>query len=145
MQASDLCAPVDYAELRNAFEFVSSASRNVHHAYICKESGVIYWTSTVHELEEPVPDDLKTSKRYIAVPHKTMLKLGQGLALSFIEQTLPDDYNLVASFFRKNGAYRRFKELLQAEGLLEKWFAFEADAADAALLAWCEDHAIDVN
>jgi|SRR5450830_441369 len=125
-----------YTDLRNAFEFVSSGSKNQHNAYISLDTGTIYWTSNALELEEEVPDNLEFSDSCILVPHKNEFKLGQNLALSFIDQELPYDYNFVASLFRKSSAYRRFKELLQSQGLLEKWFAFEASASDKALLDW---------
>ena len=135
---------VNYTELRNAFEFVSSSSPSEQNAYICMNTGAIYWISTITELEDEVPDDLETSDRYIPVPHKNDLKLGQSMALTFIDQALPDDYNTVASFFRKRGAYRRFKELLQAQGMLEKWLEFESQASDAALIDWCQEYEIQL-
>lgn len=133
---------LDFSEIRNAFEFVSSGSRDENNAYVCKKTGVIYWTSTTLDLEEEVAKDLETSLDYVEVPHKNELKLGQSLALTFIDQTLPDEYNFVASLFRKRGAYRRFKDMLQYQGLLEKWYAFEEQASDDALLAWCEENEI---
>lgn len=135
---------INFNELRNAFEFVSSGPSSQQNAYICMDTGVIYWTSTIVDLEEDIPDDLETSDRYIPVPHKNDLKLGQSLALSFISEEIPHDYNFVASLFRKRGAYRRFKELLQSEGKLEKWLAFEANASNEALLDWCKENNIDV-
>lgn len=135
---------VNYTELRNAFEFVSSGSPSEQNAYICVDTGAIYWVSNVIELEEEVPDDLENAHRYISVPHKNDLKLGQNMALAFIDKELPNDYNTAASFFRKRGAYRRFKELLQAQGMLEKWYAFEANAADTALLGWCQEYNIQL-
>jgi len=135
---------INFNELRNAFEFVSSGPSSQQNAYICMDTGVIYWTSTIVDLEEDIPDDLETSDRYIPVPRKNDLKLGQSLALSFIIEEIPHDYNFVASLFRKRGAYRRFKELLQSEGKLEKWLAFEANASNEALLDWCKENNIDV-
>jgi len=135
---------INFNELRNAFEFVSSGPSSQQNAYICMDTGVIYWTSTIVDLEEDIPDDLETSDRYIPVPRKNDLKLGQSLALSFISEEIPHDYNFVASLFRKRGAYRRFKELLQSEGKLEKWLAFEANASNEALLDWCKENNIDV-
>jgi len=135
---------INFSELRNAFEFVSSGPSSQHSAYICVDTGIIYWTSNVMDLEEQVPDDLETSDRYIQVPHKNDLKLGQGLALSFVNQEIPHEYNFAASLFRKRGAYRRYKELLQSEGLLEKWFAFEANASDMALQDWCKENNIEL-
>jgi hypothetical protein len=135
---------INLDELRNAFEFVSSGPSSEHSAYICMNTGIIYWTSNVMDLEEEVPDDIETSDQYIAVPHKNDLQLGQSLALSFIDQEIPHEYNFAASLFRKRGAYRRFKELLQAEGLLEKWFAFEVNASDLALQDWCKENNIEL-
>ncbi len=135
---------INFTELRNAFDFVSSGSPSEQYAYICLESGAIYWVSDYIELDEEVPDDITTSNRYISVPHKNDLKLGQSMALSFIKRTLPDDYNTVASFFRKRGAYRRFKELLQAQALLEKWLIFEAEACEQALVDWCQEQNIQL-
>ena len=135
---------INYDDLRNAFEFVSSGSPSEQSAYICLDTGKIYWVSSDIEIEEAVPDNVETSDRYIAVPHKNDLRLGQSLALSFTDRELPSDYNTVASFFRKRGAYRRFKELLEAEELLTKWYEFEAQASDAALLGWCEENGIQV-
>jgi len=137
-------AKINFSELRNALDFVSSAPKYQHKAYICIDSGIIYWVSETIELEEEVPDDLETSESYISVPHKNDLKLGQSLALSFISQEIPHDYNFVANLFRKRGAYRRFKELLQLEGLFNKWLTFEANASDAALKDWCREKNIEV-
>jgi hypothetical protein len=135
---------INLDELRNAFEFVSSGPSSQNFAYMCMDTGIIYWKSNVMDLEEEIPTDLDTSDRYIAVPHKNDLQLGQSLALSFIDQEIPHEYNFVASLFRKRGAYRRFKELLQSVGLLEKWFAFEANASDIALQNWCKENNIEL-
>ena len=135
---------INLDELRNAFEFVSSGPSSQNFAYMCMDTGIIYWKSNVMDLEEEIPADLETSDRYIAVPHKNYLQLGQSLALSFIDQETPHEYNFVASLFRKRGAYRRFKELLQSVGLLEKWFAFEANASDIALQNWCKENNIEL-
>ena len=135
---------INLDELRNAFEFVSSGPSSQNFAYMCMDTGIIYWKSNVMDLEEEIPADLETSDRYIAVPHKNDLQLGQNLALSFIDQEIPHEYNFVASLFRKRGAYRRFKELLQSVGLLEKWFAFEANASDIALQNWCNENNIEL-
>lgn len=135
---------INLDELRNAFEFLSSGPSSQNFAYMCMDTGIIYWKSNVMDLEEEIPADLETSDRYIAVPHKNDLQLGQNLALSFIDQEIPHEYNFVASLFRKRGAYRRFKELLQSVGLLEKWFAFEANASDIALQNWCNENNIEL-
>lgn len=136
---------VKYAELLDAFEFVSSGAPFEHSAYICADTGAIYWASSMIELEEKVPDNLETSDRYIAVPHKNDLNLGRNLALSFVEQELPDDYNTVAGFFRNRGAYSRFKGLLESRGVLEKWYLFEASAMETELREWCQENSVPLS
>ncbi|MDO9232650.1 MAG: hypothetical protein Q8N02_10315 [Methylotenera sp.] len=57
---------------------------------------------------------------------------------------MTDDYNTVASYFRKKGAYRRFKDLLEERGRLKAWYAFENNAIDEELLNWCEENSIQL-
>jgi hypothetical protein len=128
---------VKYEDLSAAFDFVSFAAPMEHQAYIAIDTGTIYWISELNPLEEEVPEDLETSDRYIAIPHKNDLDLGSDLALRFAAAELPDRFNLVAQFFRHRGAYARFKELLASEGSLDKWYAFEAEATERALRHWC--------
>jgi len=58
---------VEHNDLSLAFDFVSSAAQLEHRAYVCMDTGVIYWISELNPLEEEVPEDLETSDRYIAV------------------------------------------------------------------------------
>ena len=62
---------VAYEEISSAFEFVGSAAPMEHSAYISLDSGKFYWASQLCSMDEEVPDDLDTSDRYLAVPHKT--------------------------------------------------------------------------
>jgi hypothetical protein len=57
---------------------------------------------------------------------------------------MPGDYDTVADFFARRGAYARFKDLLQRRGMLERWYEFEERATDAALLAWCEENGVQL-
>ena len=136
---------IQYADLRDAFDFISFGVPFESNAFLCVDTGVIYCTSDAGELDEEVPDDLETSDRYIAIPHKNDLNLGRDLALSFAEQELPDDYDTVAGFFRSKGAYGRFKQLLESRGVLEAWYAFEGRAVEAALRRWCDDNGIPLS
>lgn len=145
MPSSSPMVSVKYPDLLDAFEFVSSGAPFECSAYIHADTGEIYWVSSMMELEGEVPDDLETSDRYIPVPHKNDLDLGRNLALSFADQELPDAFDAVAGFFRQKGAYRRFKDLLEARGVLEKWYAFEATAIQEALRVWCQDNNIELS
>lgn len=134
---------VKYDDLSAAFDFVSFAGPTEHRAYVSLDTGAIYWISETNPIEEDtLPDDLETSDRYIQIPHKNELDLGNSLALRFVEERLPDRYTDVEAFFRRRGAYARFKELLAAEGRLEEWYSFEAESTDRALREWCKANEI---
>jgi len=136
---------VDARELRNAFDFVSAGDPLDHSAWICLGTGKIYWWSPATGLDdEDLPKDIDDCDRYIAVPSQHDLDLGHRLALTFAEQELPDDYDIVTGFFRRRGAYSRFKSLLQTRGRLASWHEFEDRETDEALLAWCAAHSIQL-
>ena len=135
---------VTYEEISSAFEFVASGAPMEHSAYISLDTGRIYWASESASLDEELPDDLDTSDRYLAVPHKTELDLGKKLALRFAVQQLPDSYEQVAGIFRSKGAYARFKQLLEDNGVLENWYKFEVEACDKALREWCAANDIQI-
>lgn len=82
---------MDFEELSNALEFVSPNKIGDERPYICQFTGTIYWISSEIDLEPDTPVDIETSELYIAVPHKKDLRLGQDLAMAFIDQELPDD------------------------------------------------------
>ena len=136
---------IKYADLLDAFEFVSFGDPFESSAFICVDAGVIYCTSDTLELDEEVPEDLETSDRYIAIPHKNELNLGRDLALSFVDQALPNDYNTVAGFFRRKGAYSRFKQLLESRGVLNAWYLFETHAVEVALRQWCDENNVQLS
>jgi hypothetical protein len=133
---------VKYDELLEAFDFVSFAAPMEHQAYIDRTTGKIYWVSEA--VDDELPEDLDESDRYITIPHKNDLDLGTNLALQFAAEALPDQYARIEGFFRHRGAYARFKELLAAQGRLERWYAFEATWTDAALRRWCEENDVTI-
>jgi len=135
---------VRHDDLSMAFDFVSCAAPMEHSAYISLDTGEVYWTSDSSEaFDEEIPDDLETSDRYLAIPHKNELDLGSHLALRFVAQTLPACYEEAEGFFRRRGAYARFKELLQREGVLERWYSFETDAVEIAPRQWCAENGLE--
>src|SRR5262245_24887587 len=135
---------VKYEDLSAAFDFVSFGAPMEHEAYISLDTGAIYWISELNPLDEEIPDDFDTSDRYIAIPHKNELDLGHRLVLDFAAAEVPDQYELVESFFARRGAYGRFKELLATQGLVEKWYAFETESTRHALQNWCRENNIEL-
>jgi hypothetical protein len=136
---------VKFDDLSSAFDFVSYAAPMEHQAYISLDTGKIYWISdAIDTIEEEIPEDLEDSDRYLAVPHKHELDLGSSLALRFAAQQLPAHHGQVEGFFRRRGAYARFKNLLEREGALELWYAFEADSAEKALRQWGAENGLEI-
>ncbi|OJB25230.1 hypothetical protein [Burkholderia ubonensis] len=136
---------VKHDDLSMAFDFVSCAAPMEHNAYVSLDTGKIYWTSDSSDaFDEDIPDDLETSDRYLAIPHKSELDLGRSLALRFVAQELTACYDQVDGFFRRQGAYARFKDLLEREGVLELWYSFEADSVERALSQWCAENGLEI-
>jgi hypothetical protein len=137
---------IKFDDLSMAFDFVSSGGPFENNAYVSLDTGKFYWTSDFSDVveEEELPDDLETSDRYLAIPDQKELGLGRNLALEFIDQKLPECYEEVQGFFRRKGAYGRFKSLLERKGILEFWYSFEANAVEKALREWCAENGLEV-
>jgi hypothetical protein len=137
--------PIKFSDVQLAFEFANFDGGGASIAYIGLDTGKTYLNSEyIDETLEDIPDDLETSDRYIALPSKRDLRLGRNLALAFIEETAPGDYDTVEGFFYRKGAYSRFKGLLEARGLLQRWYDFENNAEQRALREWCEENGIQL-
>ena len=128
---------VKFREIEDAFDFVSSGAPLEHAAYVSGATGEIYCHTEIGDNFEPLPDDIDEPGKYIAIPHKNELGLGQSLALKFAAQSLPDDVHEIASMFRRRGAYERFKRLLEHRGKLDAWYQFESENQREALRTWC--------
>ncbi|MFB9122530.1 hypothetical protein E2553_38385 [Paraburkholderia dipogonis] len=136
---------VTYDDLSTAFDFVSYAAPAEHNAYVSLDTGKVYWTCDASDaFNEETPADLETSDRYLAIPHRNELHLGRSLALRFIAQELPACYDKVDALFRRQGAYARFKDLLEREGVLERWYSYEADSVESALKQWCAENGLEL-
>jgi hypothetical protein len=136
--------PVSSSDLQLAFEFVSSGGMGENEAYLDRQSGKIYWHSEFADNDEELPDDIDDEK-YIAIPDKRDLDLGQPLVLEFTREFLPDDCDEVRHLFSRRGAYRRYKELLVQRGALERWYDFSNKAEEAALRKWCAENGIELS
>ena len=134
-----------FSELLDALEFASFNGPIENRAFIDRETGAVYFISDEIEFDKEVPADIDDSVRYSAVPHKNALDLGRRLAISFVEQFLPNEYDTVVANFHKRGAYGKFKDLLAHRGVLEAWYKFEAEATEQGLKHWCQGHDIQLS
>ena len=134
-----MSVPVSLDELLSAHEWVSAgeAAALDCEAYVSRATGKVHWCG--EGVDEEPPEDIEDGSLYIAVPHKTEFDLGRSLALHFVEEHLPAERETVYEFFRKRGAYSKFKSLLARAGLLDAWHEYEQAALETALREWCEE------
>lgn len=130
---------VKYSDLDMAVDFVSSGALLDASAYICRETGKIWYESDDSFEEEELPDDVVDTNKYAEVPDRREFDLGKPLVLSFSSQELPSQYEKIDSIFRRSGAYGRFKDLLRDHGLLDEWYKYEKSATQEALCAWAKE------
>jgi hypothetical protein len=148
-------AAVKFDELLDAFEYVSFDLLGEHSAYLCVETGKIRFEADdgvagedEDEEEEgegdTTADNLYDEEKYISIPHKNDLDLGVQLVMEFTAESLPDALGEVEAIFRRRGAYSRFKDFLEARGMLQKWYDYEEKRTREALREWCDDMGIEL-
>ncbi|MDE0284474.1 MAG: hypothetical protein OXN26_08010 [Gammaproteobacteria bacterium] len=138
-------AAVDFGDISEAFETVSFNPQYDKEAYLCRETGrIYYYFSDLDDSGDELPEDIGDDRKYIQIPRKNELDLGRKLVFRFVEHELPGDVDYVYGIFRKAGAYSKFKALLERRGTLEKWYEYEANATEKALREWCEVNSIDL-
>ena len=137
--------PVTFENLREAFDWANVGGAETA-AYIDRESGKVFYESDIGggDDEEELPDDLHESDRYLQAPDKRELDLGVELVFAFARDHLEDDYDELRDVFRRKGAYKRFRSLLERRGALDPWYAFENAAETEALKAWARDNDLEV-
>ena len=137
-----MSAKVPFNELLDAFEWVSASGTYETAAYVHRTTGRIYWVGDA--IDEEPPEDLEDGSLYVAIPHKKDLDLGKDLALRFVLEHLPRSYDTVSEYFRRHGAYARFKSLLEQVNQLEAWYKYEESAVEQALREWAQDEGLDI-
>ena len=127
------------------FEFVSSVSPTEHAAFICRKTGDVIFYSEHLVAEEPLPEDIDETGKFISIPHKNDLDLGKSLALKFTAEVLPGAIRDVEGIFSRAGAYSRFKDFLTRSDKLEQWYEYEKREQENALRAWCQLNDLEVD
>lgn len=110
-------------------------------AYVCRQTGKIYWVSGepgLLDVEEEIPGDIDNIEKYLPVPNRRELDLGNHLVFDFAARHLEAKYEAIRGIFRHKGAYRRFREILEEQGALDAWYAFSEKRTLRALEEWCE-------
>ncbi len=135
---------IKFSEIDMAFSFVSFGTQYEHYAYLNKNTGETYCVSELGDSDEELPEDLYENDDYIEIPHKNDLNLGRNLVFDFVASRLPEDIDNVHNYFRKKGAYSRFKDLLERKELLDEWFQFENEQTEKELRNWCKINEIEI-
>jgi len=137
-------AAVSFAELLATYEWVSAAGPFENEAFVSRVTGKIHWSSSFADVEEELPEDIEDGSVYLAVPHKNDLDLGRELALRFVGEHLPESQGVVFEFFRKRGAYSRFKSFLEQKNQLENWYKYEESAVEEGLREWLSENGLQL-
>jgi len=133
-------------ELVEAYEFVSlGGGFEEIYAYIHKTDGTVVVDDENVSGEPCSVENVGEDPSYLPIPDKYELDLGQRLVHKFIATELPDCSDKVYQIFRKRGAYSRYKDLLEREGALDKWYEYEAESTKQALREWCQANAIPID
>jgi hypothetical protein len=135
---------VKFTDISDAVEAVSSGHLGENSAWLCKQSGRIYWQFGDDDLAEELPEDIDDGEKYVQIPDKRELDLGKPLALAFADEFLPQDFNKVREIFSRRGAYARFNDLLDHRNMRQRWFDYRDKAEEEALRAWCAENSIEV-
>ena len=132
----------DFDDIYDAFDFVSTSYAYENTAFLDMDTGKIYYKSDVTDIDE-LPENIDYGN-YIEIPHRNELDLGRTLIYDFARKHLPEEIETIESIFNTNGAYSRFKSLLDSRGLLEQWYEFELEQQQAELRKWCEKNSIEL-
>jgi|JRYI01.1.fsa_nt_gb hypothetical protein len=131
-----------FSEILDAYEICAYDGPIDVEAFVNLERGTVHIVSDDMELDEP-PADLESGP-YVRLPDKADLDLGSQLAIDFATERMPDELEAVLGFFRKRGAYGRFKSLLERKGQLQAWYDYEEAATESRLRQWCVDQGIEL-
>ena len=134
---------VKFEDISLAYEFVSGGM-DQHHAFLCRQTGKIYFQSELSDDLDELPDDVEDEEKYLQIPGQRELHLGKALVLDFAREVLPNDFDDVARIFRKKGAYASFKALLIRRNALDRWYEYRDKATDRALREWCDENSIEL-
>ncbi len=129
---------VDLWDLEIGYQAVNGSSEEIS-VYVSKVTGKVIWDSEEHS-DKPAPDlDMDEDDDYVHLPDKYDLDLGKVLVMKFAE-TVPELYDEIRNIFSSRGAYRKFRDLLGRNDIVDKWLNFESEGEKRALLSWCDQN-----
>ena len=115
------------------------------HCYISKLTGEIVHDAEAVTGEHCPVEDIDCDDNYLHLPDNFDLDLGQRLVWRFVGIEIPGLEPKVREIFSRRGAYRRWKDFLENNGLLDKWYTFENESTREALVDWCKAHGVPID
>lgn len=133
-------------ELELAFDMQSGSEFGEEiHCYISKKTGdIVHDDEVLSDVPCPV-EDIEFDPDYLHLPDKYDLDLGNRLVWRFVDIEIPGLEQKVREIFSRKGAYRRWKDFLDYNDLLDKWYTFENESTREALLDWCKSNKIPMD
>jgi Uncharacterised protein family (UPF0158) len=86
--------------------------------------------------------DIVETDRYLPLPDRFEIheySIMERFCLSVDDDDIRDD---LCDAIRGRGAFRRFKDRVQAYGIAEAWYRYRDAALREIAMAWCEEHGI---
>lgn len=130
--------------IEEGIEFISADPSGDSQAFLSRTTGEVFYRSDYVDEKFPLPSDIDDETKYLPLPNKRTLDLGNVLVFNFVEERLPDEYSEIRAMFRKNGAYRRFSDWLDQHDLLDDWYRFRDETTKQTIIDWCKDNNVDV-
>lgn len=136
--------PAKFSDIEDAFSMVDVNGLGEIEAWVDRRTGVTYVSipEAISGEKNVLPDDIDDEDRYLSIPDKRDLGLGKPLVMRFARNQVPELYDRIWEIFSRRGAYARFKGLLEREGHLEEWYAYEEEQRQQAIRQWCDDNGI---
>lgn len=138
-------AAVTFDDPELALMYVSEGMYGLNHAYLCVETGQIFYSSERYGDAEDLPVDIDDVEKYVRIPHENDLNLGRNLVFRFVDGCMPKHSYRVREIFHRRGAYVRYKDFLDTPGMLDSWHSFEDTETAAALNIRCEEQDISID
>ena len=115
------------------------------YVFISKSTGEIcFFSDFDEEIDEAEIERLENDDDFVKLPDKSELDLGSSVVWEFVDREIPQLKHTVESFFKKRGAYSKFKNFLDNLGILDKWYTFDENRTRKALLEWARENDIEV-
>jgi hypothetical protein len=126
-----------YNSIDEAFHYVSDAPPGERCAVVHRISGQVFLASRKAGYDERPPGS-EADPNFVPIPHRQELDPGKPLVIEFIRSHCPAELARVEALFARPGAFRKVKDLLRRQHLLESWQVFEEQRLETLLRQWCD-------